>query len=1055
MSKVGQPERHTQNRVLQLFQQKLGYRYLGNCEKRDENSNIETELLQEWLRTKANGGGGYGEELIKRALYKLNKTVSNKSKKLYYVNQEVYQMLRYGVTVQPEVGKNKETVWLIDWEQPENNDFAVAEEVSVKGTHKKRPDIVLYINGIALGVLELKRSTKGVEYGIRQNLDNQKHLFIGPFFNTMQLVMAGNDTQGLRYGTIETPEPYYLKWKEVHPKRNPNDKYLLQLTQPIRERADEEQVLLDRHIVQLLNKERFLEVIHDFVVFDSGVKKLCRPNQYFGVKASQDFIKRREGGIIWHTQGSGKSLTMVWLTKWIRSFNPNARILIITDRTELDDQIEKVFNGVDEQIYRTKSGEDLINTLNDNSPWLLCSLVHKFGRKEEAKDKDIDNYLQDLKSSLPSDFKAKGDVYVFVDECHRTQSGKLHTGMKTLLPDALFIGFTGTPLLKKDKQTSLEIFGKYIHTYKFDEAVEDGVVLDLHYEARDVEQDISSMESIDEWFEAQTSGLTDYAKAELKSRWGTIKKVFSAKSRLEKIVIDITKDMMKLDRLKNGRGNAMLVSDSVYNACRYYELFQNAGLRQCAIVTSFTPNHNTIKLEDAGMGENEELIKYRIYQRMVADYFNISESEAHKRVEEFEQKVKKQFVKEPGQMKLLIVVDKLLTGFDAPPATFLYIDKSMKDHGLFQAICRVNRLDDDSKEYGYIIDYKDLFKSLEKSISDYTSEAFDAYEKEDVQGLLKDRLTAGKERLEDMLETVKALCEPVEPPKGSLQYQRYFVGDPENPDDIKSSEERRHAFYKAVAKLVRAYANIADEMEVAGYHETTRLRIKAEVEHFQAIKEEVMLAADEKIDLKQFEPGMRQLIDFYLDAKHARSISRLEDMTLVELLIQDGEEALDELPESIRSDKEAMAETIENNLRKVIIEERPTNPAYYEKMSTLLDELIRARKEQTKEYEELLKSYIALAPKIKKPESNTEDYPQAIDTRGKKALYDNLLQNESLSLALDEAVKYTRKDAWRDNKFKTKRVRFAIQEVLEKHGIKDKAELDKIMAIIRKQEEEY
>jgi len=829
----------------------------------------------------------------------------------------------------------------------------------------------------------------------------------------------------------------------------------LELTRPIRELSDEEPILLDRHIIQLLNKERLLEVIHDFVVFDAGTKKLCRPNQYFGVKAAQDFVKRHEGGIIWHTQGSGKSLTMVWLTKWIRSFNPNARVLVITDRTELDEQIEKVFSGVDEQIYRTQSGEDLISTLNNKSPWLLCSLVHKFGRKEEAKDKDIDNYLRDLKKSLPSDFKAKGDVYVFVDECHRTQSGKLHTGMKTLLPDALFIGFTGTPLLKKDKQTSLEIFGKYIHTYKFDEAVEDGVVLDLHYEARDVEQDISSTDSIDEWFDAQTQGLTDYAKAELKSRWGTIKKVFSAKSRLEKIVIDITKDMMKLDRLKNGRGNAMLVSDSVYNACRYYELFQNAGLRQCAIVTSYTPNHNTIKLEDAGMGENEELIKYRIYQRMIADYFNISESEAYKRVEEFEQNVKKQFVNEPGQMKLLIVVDKLLTGFDAPPATFLYIDKSMKDHGLFQAICRVNRLDDDSKEYGYIIDYKDLFKSLEKSISEYTSEAFDAYEKEDVQGLLKDRLTAGKERLEDMLEAVKALCEPVEPPKASLQYQRYFVGDPENPEDIQSTEERRHAFYKAVAKLVRAYANIADEMEVAGYHENTRIRIKAEVEHFQAIKEEVMLAADEKIDLKQYEPGMRQLIDFYLDAKHARSLSRLEDMTLVELLITDGEAALDELPENLQSNKEAMAETIENNLRKVIIEERPTNPAYYEKMSTLLDELIRARKEQTKEYEELLKNYIALAPKIKRPETNTQDYPQAIDTRAKKALYDNLLQNESLSLALDKVVKYTRKDAWRDNKFKTKEVRFAVQETLKKHGIEDKAALEKIMAVIEKQEEEY
>ena len=1045
MSKVGQIERATQNRVVKLLQGALGYRYLGNWQDRENNSNVEEEILTEWLFDR-----GYSSNLINKALHELTKAATDQSKDLYYINQNVYDLLRYGVTVQPEAGRNKETVWLIDWKNPDNNDFTVAEEVTVQGQYKKRPDVVLYINGIALCVLELKRSTTGVEKGIYQNIDSQKPQFISSFFSTVQLIMAGNDSQGMRYGTTGTPAKYYLQWKEAQPDRNPNDHYLLSINKPIRDLIEPGHNLLDKHIIEMLNKERFLELVHDYILFDAGTKKVCRPNQYFGVKAAQGHVQNNEGGIIWHTQGSGKSLTMVWLTKWIREFNPNARVLVVTDRKELDEQIEKVYKGVNEQIYRTESGKDLVQRLNSTSPWLMCSLVHKFGGKEEINEKDVDDYLSELKNSLPVNFKAKGDIYVFVDECHRTQSGKLHEGMKTLLPNALFIGFTGTPLLKKDKQTSLEVFGKYIHTYKFDEAVDDGVVLDLRYEARDIEQDISSHEAIDDWFDMQTSGLNDYAKAELKSRWGTIKKVFSAQSRLEKIVMDIYKDMMKLERLKSGHGNALLVSDSVYNACRYYELFQNAGLKKCAIVTSFTPNHNTIKLQDAGSGENEELIKYRIYQEMVASYFNISKDKAESRVDNFEQAVKKQFVNEPGQMKLLIVVDKLLTGFDAPPATYLYIDKSMKDHGLFQAICRVNRLDGESKEYGYVIDYKDLFKSLEKSISDYTSEAFDGYEKEDVQGLLKDRLTSAKDRLEEMLEVVKALCEPVKPPKGQLEYQRYFVGDPENPSDIKDNEERRHALYKAVSKLVRAYANIADEMEVAGYHEATRERIKAEVNKFQEIKDEIMLAANEKVDFKEYEPGMRQLIDFYLEASHARTLSKLEDTTLVELIVQRGKDAFKEIPEKTSRNKEAMAETIENNLRKVIIEEQVTNPAYYENMSTLLDELIAQRKSQTQEYEEYLNQLVDLTQKIKEPEKST-NYPGGINTNAKRALYDNLDHNETLAAELDEAIRYTKKDSWRDNKFKIREVRLKIEEVLNANGNASPEEVDRILDIVKNQ----
>lgn len=1033
-SKVGQLERKTQHRVVDLFQNVLDYRYLGNWEEREDNSNIEEEILTVFLKKK------YSDNLINKACYELNKTANDQSKSLYDINKEVYTLLRYGVNVQPEIGKNKKTVELIDWKNPLNNDFAIAEEVTVKGIHNKRPDIVLYINGIALGVIELKRSTVSISEGIRQNLDNQKHLFIKPFFSTLQYVMAGSDNEGLAYGAIETKERYYLRWKEVNEEINAKDKYLLQFTKPIRDLALTVEHRLDKNIIEMLNKKRFIEMLHDYIVFDRGIKKLPRPNQYFGCKAAQEHIRKREGGIIWHTQGSGKSLTMVWLTKWIRENVENARVLVITDRTELDEQIEKVYKGVDEQIYRTTSGKDLIKKLNSNSPWLLCSLVNKFGGKEEVDEKDVDNYINDLKASLPSDFKAKGDVYVFVDECHRTQSGKLHESMTAILPNALFMGFTGTPLLKKDKQTSLEVFGKYIHTYKFDEAVADKVVLDLRYEARDIEQKITSMDKIDQWFDAKTKGLTDFAKTELKQKWGTLKKVFSSKSRLEKIVADVMLDMETKERLQNGRGNAMLVSESVYNACRYYELFQSAGLKNCAIVTSFAPSHADIKGEETGEGLTEKLIKYEIYQKMLNG----------KDVQSFEIEAKKKFVDEPAQMKLLIVVEKLLTGFDAPSATYIYIDKSMKDHGLFQAICRVNRLDGDDKEYGFVIDYKDLFKSLDKSIKDYTSGAFDNFEKEDVAGLLEDRLKKGTERLDDALEAMRALIEPVEPPKGQVQFQHYFVGNSENSDELKDTEPRRVALYKSVVSLIRAYANIADGMQEAGYRQTDIEKIKAEVKYYENLRKEIQIASGDYVDLKQYEPAMRHLIDSYIGAEESRLLSSFDDLSLVELIVEKGKDAINELPPNIRKNKDSMSETIENNLRKVIIEESPTNPMYYERMSILLDELIKLRKEQTEEYEKYLDEIVALTRKIKKP-STSITYPASLNSNAKRALFDNLGKNERLANELDQKIMTTKKDSWRDNRFKQKEVRFAIEDALKDYGITDKEEVARIFDLVKNQ----
>jgi type I restriction enzyme R subunit len=1007
MSNVGDIERATQNRVVQLFKNQLSYTYLGNWEDRLGNSNIEEDIVRKYLSQK-----GYSEILIGKALDKLRITANNYNESLYTNNKNVYGLLRYGVKVKADVGENYETVELIDWKRPLKNQFAIAEEVTVQGNRDKRPDIVLYVNGIALGVLELKRSTVSIGDGIRQSIVNQQKEFIRSFFSTIQFVFAGNDTEGLRYGTIGTPEKYFLKWKEESGEEN----------------------LLDKYLLKLCDKERFLEFVYNFILFDGGTKKLCRTHQYFGVKAAQEHVRRREGGIIWHTQGSGKSLVMVWLAKWILENNPNARVVILTDRDELDKQIERVFKDVGESMVRTKSGKDLMEQLGNTLPRLFCSLVHKFGRRDVE---NFDEFIEELKSGPTN---TVGEIFVFVDECHRTQSGKLHKVMKAIMKNAVFVGFTGTPLLKQDKQTSLEVFGKYIHTYKFNEAVEDEVVRDLIYEARDIDQKISSQQRIDEWFEAKTKGLNDFQKSELKRKWGTMQRVLSSRSRLEKIVSDIVFDFNVKPRLSWGMGNAILIAGSIYEACRYFELFQNTELKgKCAVITSYNPSTRDITTEDTGANtETEKEYIYNIYKTLLGE----------KSTEKYEDEAKAKFIKEPANMKLLVVVDKLLVGFDAPPCTYLYIDKSMQDHGLFQAICRVNRLDSDDKEFGYIVDYKDLFRKVENAVAVYTSELdYDNFQKEDVDVLLKDRLEKGRERLDNALEETALLREPVAPPKDSLAYIRYFCGNPENEDDLKATEVKRTALYKQTVALIRAYANIAGEMEEAGYSDKEIEGIKKQLDFYLNLREEIRKASGETLDLKTYEADMRHLIDNFIQAEEPRKISLFENQTLIDLIVNTGiANAINNLPQGIKSSKEAIAETIENNVRRKIIKDHLIDPAYFEEMSKLLNEIIKERKANAVSYEEYLKKIAELAKRVNN--LIRDDLPARIQTPAQRALYNNLGKNEALAIATDEAINRVKKADWKGNPQKENEIKAAIYEIL-----KDRNEVERIFPIIKQQNE--
>ena len=1033
MNGVGQSERVTQNRVAKLFESELGWSHLGRWQDRAGNSNIEEELLRASLLKR-----GVEPAKAERAIDLLRQEANKPQLDLYEHNRLMYSKLRYGVSVKVDASANHETIRLIDWDDPEANDFAIAEEVTLsRGGHERRPDVVLYVNGIALGVIELKRSSVSVHEGIRQTLSNQEPGFNAWFYSTVQLTFAGNDAEGLRYGTIKTPEKYWLTWKEDV-------------------EADADRSKLDKYVLRMCRKDRFIELCRDFVLFDGGVKKVPRSHQYFGIKAAQERIERGEGGIIWHTQGSGKSIVMVLLARWILANNPNARVAVITDRDELDKQILGVFREAGEipgsqedHEIRATSGRDLLDKLGRATPRLLTSLVHKFGRK----GKGFEQWLEAMRAS-PS--PTVGEVFVFVDECHRTQSGRLHKAMKAVMPEAVFVGFTGTPLLKEDTATSREVFGEYIHTYTFKEGVEDGVVLDLLYEARDIDQDLSSQEKIDQWFEAKTRGLNDWQKRELQNKWGTMKRVLSSRSRMEKVVRDVLFDFGTKPRLSSQRGNAMLVASSILEACRYFQLCQQTELKgRCAVVTSYDPKAGDVATEETGAHtQSDKQVIYDTYTNLLD---GVTPKPGKSRTESYEDDAKRLFAEEPARMRLLIVVQKLLTGFDAPPCTYLYIDKSMQDHGLFQAICRTNRLDGEDKTFGYIVDYMDLFGKVKDAIKVYTNEVDHPEGVDAPEPTMQQRLEKARERLDEALEAVTLLCEPVEPPRGDLEHIRYFCGNTEVEADLKEREPLREQLYKGVAAVARAYATISDDMEAAGYDDAAERRVKDDVKRFVRLREVVKLASGEHIDLKAYEADMRHLIDTYIEAKEPKKVSPFDDMPLLEIIVKTGiADAIDGPLGGIKDNHEAVAETIENNVRRKIVQEKLTDPAFFEKMSRLLDALIAQRRSKAVKYQEYLKKVAELANAVET--GHTDDTPEPLKrSRAVRAIYNTLdAENEAtggdplqLAQELDGVVREVMPADFRGNQAKENTIKAALLPLLAN----DAERVERVFAVIKAQAE--
>ncbi len=1059
-------EREYQDAVVQLFTQELHYKYLGKLQygkdsdcldNGQKNSPIIESELRKFLSRE---GTHYTSNQINEAIRQVKKEAEltdSKKGALLKVNNELYERLIFYYQIQPEKGKSHENVYLFDFDNPLANRFAIAEEVSyidkLTGSHS-RPDLVVYVNGIALAVIELKRSTVSLEEGIKQNLSNESAL-IPSFFTTVQFTVAASDKNGFKYATIHTPEKFWCAWKTDNHKVG--------------------EKLGDMESFRLFfDKQTFFELFRYGVINDGGTKKVMRPHQYYALKAAMPRLKEKASGVIWHSQGSGKSLTMVWLAKYIHRNFENPRVLVITDRSELDMQIRNTFLNASEAIHQARTSDDLLDTLQSGDQWLVCSLIHKFGRhidpntgKEVIGDDDapipLETYLKELlelvNSRYNNDFEAKGaNKFVFVDECHRTQGGRLHQAMRAIMgEDVMFIGFTGTPLLHDQKQkggyqqykkVSNETqvrFGPFIHKYLHKEAIEDKVILDLQYEARNVEQRISNDTKLDEKKDELLKGVKKEDQQRIIDRWATLEKVYSSRERIERIGYSILDDMSQYP-LNQDWCNAMLVAGNIYSAYCYYRFFCNTSTNtylrdKCAVVTSYNPTDYDLRKQDDGETQNEIIFKNEMAKQTYKDA-GVSNAQ------QYEAWAKNLFIKAPSQMKLLIVVDKLLTGFDAPSATYLYIDKDMRDHNLFQAICRVNRLGTDlkadmnnpnsstifsHKEFGIIVDFKILFNNIQNAITQFNDEngGLGGYEKEDIEGLLEDAISKNKKRLNAALEAYQSLKSDWESKdvKGADAVVKYYTPFPpadmdeeERKAKLEEAKMQRAAFYKIAETLGAAYANIADYILRAGYSEDEAYKIHKQVSEAISLRNRVKQASEDDFDVKALDPKMRELLDRFIRAEDAENIiPATADFSFLDLLdsTSDTEEAATKVEEQAGS-KKAAAEKIAAKARAVINDWNTRDKAQSESFAKRLQEIIDSINKQTAATANDIKRLIEL---LKDMKAGKRKFPEGIETDIAKALWNNrkewtnLEDEEKIIELIREIDKFFDKnvfDGWKD-----------------------------------------
>ena len=985
--------------------QNLGYKFISREENLKLRGGKTSEVLFREILTKKLGeinGYEYKGKRYKFSQSNVLKAVDelagvSLNEGLMVANERITNLLLLGTSLEEnlEDGTRRSFSFkFIDFENLQNNDFYVTEEFEVSRANQgeaqkhRRPDLVLFINGIPIVVIELKKSSVSLENGIKQLEKEQGKDEIAHLFKYIQLTIAANGS-GARYGTTGTAFKFYSVWKEQDEAKAKES-----LKSVVNGR---EVSALDMTLFALLSKDRLLRLVRHYIVFDKKMKKVCRYQQFFAIEETLKRVSMikdgaRAGGLIWHTQGSGKSLTMVMLTKLLKQIYINSKIIVVTDRIDLDGQIHETFENTDVKAGRASSGSDLIEKLQSGVS-VITTLVHKF---EKVKNQKV--VIRD------------GDIFVLVDESHRTQGGDLHKAMKKALPLACYIGFTGTPLLKREKN-SFAKFGGEIHRYTIDDAVKDGAVLPLLYEGRYVGQEVLDPEGLTRKFDLISRELGDEAKRDLQQKWARFERVASSEQRLELIAVDINEHIKKT--LKKSGFKAMLATQRKYDAIKYHEIFEEFGEIKSAYVISSNEH------EELEGGHKEYVAK--AWQDTISGYGS---------EEEYLKHVKDEFIY-GDEIDLLIVVDKLLTGFDAPRASTLYIDKQLKEHNLLQAIARVNRLYD-GKDYGYIIDYRGLLGELDQALTSYAS--LSGFDPEDITGAVIDvrseiiKAKTYYTHLDDLFSGVKF--------KDDLESYVAVLEDVQKRDDFKEWLSQFARAFKLALSSEKICDILSDE-EIKAY--------KQKVKFYNELRKAVQLRYHEACDFGKYEAQMQKLLDTYVNAQGVNELTKLVNIFETEF---------DDEVQRIEG-KNAKADTIISAVSAVVKEKMDSNPAFYKSIAQQIQDIIDEYKAKRLSEEEklakakLLKDLITGALK-----PNEDRYPKEFN--GKKilfAIYDNLLDilgnvelvdvevvAKNLSVKFYEIYeKASKKPEWHKNKDVeneiTSQMEDALWEIEDEYGV--------------------
>ena len=878
----------------------MGYTYISPADCDKQRGSRYHVLLRDILRGQlrrinryvyAGAENEFSAANIERAMEDLDEPLTDG---LVCTSEKIYDALLLGKSYPETVGDGKMLSFnlrYIDWDNPQNNVFHVTEEFAVDSQdrqHNARPDIVLFINGIPFAVIECKAPHIPVEEAVGQMIRNQQAAYIPHLFKFAQLVVATNKN-AVKYATAGTPKKFWSVWKDQ------DDEWLqTRLKALVPDRMPTEQ---DRNIVSLFSPERVYELIRYFILFDANVKKVCRYQQFFAVReimktiAENDEHGNRQSGVIWHTQGSGKSLSMVMLAKYIlmelKDCHP--RVVIVTDRKELDAQIAATFAHTRLTPARATSGRHLVELVNSARADVITSIINKFNTVERQEVKN------------PS-----RDIFVLVDESHRSNYGLMATRMRSVFPNACYIGFTGTPLMKSEKNTMAR-FGRLIHKYTIRDGVEDGAIVPLIYEGRFVEQKVDE-ENIDLWFKQTTRRLTEAQREDLRRKWSSIRRLTSTDARIKRIALDISEHF--IEGYKDTGFKAMLATNYKRDAICYLQCFEQFGDLNCAVVIS--PPDMREGVDDADEGADDLVVSF--WNKMMQQYGD---------ADRYEEAIKNRFC--DGEIDILIVCSKLLTGFDAPLCQVLYIDKELKEHGLLQAIARTNRLHE-GKDYGLIVDYRGLIEKLDTAMDMYSGAGLENFDGGDLKGVVVDVMSAIGNLRSAYTQLVELFA-----PVGS-------ISDAEAVEVFLADDNVRQDFYTLLCAFGRALHLVLNaEQAYNALGKEERQKYQDTFIFFSKVRRSVKLQYCDAIDNAEYEPLMQNLLDTHLSVAGLKKITSPIDI----LNKDDFEKELEELG-SLRSKADAIA----SRMTRSISEKRDENPAYYDSFSKRIRDALALYKEK-------------------------------------------------------------------------------------------------------------